>query len=193
MTRSEHITAAQAHAWIHSPDAPTLLDVRTPAEFASTHIARSINAPIDLIEKDAARIGAAIPNDVLLICRTDNRAHAAAKALAPTMGGKIHVLVGGMTQWEKEHRPVENGKGGPWAMDRQVRTVAGVLALSSIAASTIAPKAKWLAGGIGAGLLYAGLSDTCAMAKLLDKMPWNQVNNTPTTETIITTLSQKKN
>lgn len=180
MERSEHISPAEAEEWLAGPDAPTVLDVRTPAEFAGTRIAGAINAPVDLVEGHAHRIGEAIPGDVLLVCRTDRRAHVAAKALAPTMGGRVHVLVGGMTEWEKEHRDVEHGQGGPWAMDRQVRTVAGALALAGVAASTVVPKAKWLSAGIGAGLLYAGVSDTCAMTKVLDKMPWNQTDGAPT-------------
>ena len=61
-----------------------------------------------------------------------------------------------------------------WAMDRQVRATAGALVLTGILASTVVPRAKWLAGGIGAGLLYSGVSDTCAMANLLSRAPWNR-------------------
>lgn len=191
MTRSEHITTAEAQAWLDAPDAPTVLDVRTPAEYAGTHIEGSVNAPLDLLEHHAHRIGSSVPGDVLLVCRTDRRAHAAAKLLAPTMGGRVHVLDGGMTDWEKEHRDVARGDGGPWAMERQVRTVAGALAVTGIVASTVAPKAKWLSAGIGAGLFYAGVSDTCAMAKVLGKMPWNQADNAPTAASVVDRLAHR--
>lgn len=191
MTRPEHVPQAEAESWLEGPDAPTVLDVRTPAEFAGARIQGSVNAPLDLIERHAHHIGSSIPGDVLLVCRTDRRAHEAARHLAPVMGGKVHVLVGGMTEWEKEHRDVERGGGGPWAMDRQVRAVAGALALSGVLASTVAPKAKWLSGGIGAGLFYAGLSDTCAMTRVLDKMPWNKADEAPTVGQVVDSITHR--
>jgi len=35
------------------------------------------------------------------------------------------------------------------------------------------------AGAIGAGLTYSALSDSCAMASVLSKMPWNRVAPDP--------------
>lgn len=190
MTRPTDLSVAEARAWLGDADAPVVLDVRTPAEFAGTHIDGALNVPVDLIERSAAEIGSQLEGEVLLVCRTDRRAHEAARLLAPTIGGRGHVLVGGMTDWDKAGLPVEQGEGGPWAMERQVRTVAGALALTGVLASTVAPKAKWLSGGIGAGLLFAGLSDTCGMSKVLEKMPWNQRDDAPTVESVTRELAQ---
>lgn len=190
MTRPTDLSVAEARAWLGDADAPVVLDVRTPAEFAGTHIDGALNVPVDLIERSAAEIGSQLEGEVLLVCRTDRRAHEAARLLAPTIGGRGHVLVGGMTDWNEAGLPVEQGEGGPWAMERQVRTVAGALALTGVLASTVAPKAKWLSGGIGAGLLFAGLSDTCGMSKVLEKMPWNQRDDAPTVESVTRELAQ---
>ena len=167
------ITCEQARTWLAGDDAPTIVDVRTPAEFAAEHLEGAVNIPLDLIQQHADEIGRAATGEVLLVCRTDNRATQAANLLMPTLGERATVLTGGMSGWAEKGGPVEQGTGRAWAMDRQVRATAGALALTGILASTVAPKTKWLAGGVGAGLLYSGVSDTCAMSTVLAKAPWN--------------------
>ena len=103
----------------------------------------------------------------------------------------MHVLTGGMNAWEQSGAPV-NRREDRWDLERQVRLVAGGLVATGVLTSTVAPKAKWLAGGIGAGLLYSGLSDSCAMAKVLDKMPWNRVDSTPTLESATAALRSSR-
>ncbi len=34
-----------------------------------------------------------------------------------------------------------------------------------------------LSAFVGAGLIFAGVTDTCGMAMMLSRMPWNQVRN----------------
>ena len=71
---------------------------------------------------------------------------------------------------------VVRGETTRWAMDRQVRLVAGSISLAGILASTVVPKAKWIAGGIGAGLTFSALSNTCAMGNLLARLPYNRTD-----------------
>lgn len=59
-------------------------------------------------------------------------------------------------------------------MDRQVRFVAGTIALTGIGLSTVVPGAKWIAGFIGAGLTFSAVSNTCAMGTMLGKLPYNR-------------------
>lgn len=188
MTRPQKITCAEARDWLAQDDAPTVVDVRTPAEFAGERLHGAVNVPLDLLEKHASQIAEAVQGDILLVCRTDGRATQAAAQLAPVLGERLHVLTGGMSGWSEHGGPVEQGEGGAWAMDRQVRATAGALALTGILASTVAPKAKWLAGGIGAGLLFSGVSDTCAMSTVLQKMPWNRTDDAPTVESVTEAL-----
>ena len=61
-----------------------------------------------------------------------------------------------------------------WALERQVRGVAGSMILGSILASLKFPKATFLAGGVGFGLLFSAVSNTCAMGMLLAKLPYNR-------------------
>jgi hypothetical protein len=50
-----------------------------------------------------------------------------------------------------------------WALDRQVRGVAGSIVLASILASLKFPRFRFLAGGVGFGLLFSAVTNTCAM------------------------------
>ncbi len=79
-----------------------------------------------------------------------------------------------MLGWEAHGLTVNRGT-ERWDLERQVRLVAGSLVLSSILASVAAPpKLKWLAAGIGGGLTFAALTNTCAMGMLLSKLPYNR-------------------
>ena len=62
-----------------------------------------------------------------------------------------------------------------WALERQVRLIAGLLVLIGTALA-LGVNRHWvyLAGFVGLGLTFAGLSDICPMAVLLCRMPWNR-------------------
>lgn len=158
---------------LSSQDAPRVLDVRTPAEFETAHIPGSYNVPLDNLREHRAELRAHLDEDVVLVCRTGGRAEQAEKALAEVGLPGLRVLEGGMVAWESNGAPVNRGK-QTWELERQVRLVAGSIVLSSILGSIVVPELKWVAGGIGAGLTFAALSNTCAMGMLLAKMPWNR-------------------
>lgn len=158
---------------LSSEDAPRVLDVRTPAEFETAHIPGSYNVPLDNLREHRAELRAHLDEDVVLVCRTGGRAEQAEKALAEVGLPGLRVLEGGMVAWESNGAPVNRGK-QTWELERQVRLVAGSIVLSSILGSIVVPELKWVAGGIGAGLTFAALSNTCAMGMLLAKMPWNR-------------------
>lgn len=158
---------------LSSEDAPRVLDVRTPAEFETAHIPGSYNVPLDHLREHRAELRAHLDEDVVLVCRTGGRAEQAEKALAEVGLPGLRVLEGGMVAWESNGAPVNRGK-QTWELERQVRLVAGSIVLSSVLGSIVVPELKWVAGGIGAGLTFAALSNTCAMGMLLAKMPWNR-------------------
>lgn len=61
------------------------------------------------------------------------------------------------------------------SLERQVRIAAGALVLIGLAlAWAIHPYFLALAAFVGAGQVFAGLTDFCGMAILLSKMPWNR-------------------
>lgn len=164
-----------------------LLDVRTPAEFDTAHMPGSINAPVDLVERDAAAVATAAAQDVVLICRAGPRAERAQQALARAGLTNTAVLTGGFEAWRDGGQAVEYGE-ARWDLERQVRLVAGSLVASGVLASTVVPKAKWLSGAVGGGLVFAALSNTCAMGNLLGRLPYNRGAGTPTLEQVTARL-----
>jgi len=69
-------------------------------------------------------------------------------------------------------------------MERQVRLAAGSLVLAGILASLRWPGARLLPGAVGAGLTFAALSNTCAMSRVLLKLPYNQTGNADGEQTV---------
>lgn len=164
------LDAAALRHLLDSPDAPRVVDVRTPAEFASLRLPGSLNIPLDVLRAHAAELREHLDGRTVLVCRSGPRAEQAAAALA--VDG-ARVLSGGLTAWQADGAPVEAGR-PRWDLERQVRLVAGSIVLTSILASTVAPRAKWVAGAIGGGLTFAALSGTCAMGAALSKLPYNR-------------------
>ncbi len=190
MRRAQDLTVAEGSGWLQEADAPTVLDVRTPVEFAGHHIAGAVNAPLDVISQHADEIAEHLHGEVLFVCRTDGRAHEAARMMAGSLGGRGHVLNGGMTAWREAGLPVRGPGQGVWSVERQVRATAGGIVLASVFASIVAPRSRFVAGGVGAGLVFAGVTDTCGMAKLLQKMPWNRGLSQPSVSKITSELDR---
>ncbi|GGU99278.1 sulfurtransferase [Actinomadura cremea] len=155
---------------LDSPDAPRVIDVRTPGEFESVRIPGSWNVPLELLREHAAELRGHLDDRTVLVCHSGARSARAAEALA---ADGPRVLSGGLTAWRASGAPVETGR-PRWELERQVRLVAGSIVLGSILTSVLVPRAKWVAGAIGGGLAFAGLSGTCAMGTALSKLPHNR-------------------
>lgn len=151
-----------------------IIDVRSPAEFAAEHIAGSINLPLDEIDRRA------LPHrtedaQLVIVCRTGKRATKAMEALAAREVRSMKCLAGGIEAWRAAGFPTRRTGRGVISVERQVRIAAGMLVVIGAALSLIAPIAgAALAGGVGAGLVFAGVTDSCAMGLMLARMPWNK-------------------
>ncbi|QKW35573.1 rhodanese-like domain-containing protein [Actinomadura sp. NAK00032] len=167
-----HIDAVSLRGLIAAPDAPRLLDVRTPAEFAAAHIPGSYNVPLDTLREHSAELSGAT-EEVVLICRTGGRAAQAERALAEAGMPAVHILDGGIVAWEAAGAPLNRNR-SRWDLERQVRLVAGVLVLIGVVGGLLLPGLEWLAAAIGAGLTVAALTNTCMMGMLLAKLPFNR-------------------
>jgi rhodanese-related sulfurtransferase len=152
-----------------------ILDVRTGGEFETVHIPGSYNVPLDTLGEHVRDL-ASVEHPVVLVCQSGGRATQAHGKLSTAGKETLHILEGGIAAWEASGGDVVRGDTNRWAMDRQVRLVAGSLALTGIVASTAIPGAKWLAGGVAAGLTFSAVTNTCAMAAVLAKLPYNQTD-----------------
>ncbi|WP_141576793.1 rhodanese-like domain-containing protein [Actinomadura sp. WMMA1423] len=176
MTTPPHASTVDVPALrelLESADGPRLIDVRTPGEFETGHIPGSYNVPLDLLREHRAELRAHLDEQVVLVCRSGQRADQASRALASAGLPNLRVLSGGIGAWQAAGEPVAAGR-ARWDLERQVRLVAGSIVLGSVLASTVVPRAKWVAAGIGGGLTFAALSNTCAMGMVLAKLPYNR-------------------
>lgn len=153
---------------------PVLLDVRAGSEFETGHIPGAYHVPLDDVTKHAPVLASTLAKtDVVLVCQSGGRAKQAQEKLAAAGLAGASVLTGGMSAWQAAGGTVKAGH-ARWALERQVRLVAGSIVLTSILASIAKPKARFVAGGVGAGLVFAAVSNTCMMGNLLSKLPYNQ-------------------
>ncbi|GII75711.1 sulfurtransferase [Sphaerisporangium rufum] len=172
------IDPATARALIAQNLDVRVVDVRTPAEFETAHIGGAINLPVDQLDAHASRIVAGIGGPLLLVCQTGNRATRAHRRLSEAglseagPPGAV-VLEGGMNAWTATGAPVLRGR-RKWDMERQVRLVAGGVVLASIVTGRWLPAARSAGAFVGAGLVGAALTDTCAMGSLLARLPYNR-------------------
>jgi rhodanese-related sulfurtransferase len=151
-----------------------LLDVRTPGEYESVHIAGAYNVPLDSLSEHAAEIRADVADPVVLICQSGTRARRAEEALKAAGMPNLHVLDGGVNGWVAAGAPVVRGP-KRISLERQVRIVAGALAATGgVLALTIHPLFALVATGVGAGLVFAGATDRCGMALVLARLPFNR-------------------
>lgn len=173
---TDTIDAHRLRALMLADPALRILDVRTGGEFDTVHIPGSYNVPLDTLGEHVADL-ADVTHPVVLICKSGARAGQAHAKLSGAGKEHLHLLEGGMDAWEAAGGDVVRGTSTKWALDRQVRLAAGSISLIGILASVLAPKAKWIAGGVAAGLTFSALSNTCAMGTALSKLPYNKSNN----------------
>ncbi|MCK9902166.1 sulfurtransferase [Parafrankia colletiae] len=167
------LDAATLRQLIATAGAPRLIDVRTPGEFETVHIPGSYNVPLDILREHRDELRAHLDEQVVLVCRSGQRAAAAEQALATAGLPNLRILDGGINAWQAAGAPVRGGV-PRWDLERQVRLVAGSLVLGAVLTSVAVPAAKWAAAAVGAGLTFAALSNTCAMGSLLARLPYNR-------------------
>ena len=152
-----------------------LLDVRTPGEFGEVHVPNSTNVPLaDLPHHLPELKFQAKEKTVVLLCRTQNRVKVAYDQLQEAGIINCQILEGGITAWKDAGHPVVRGRKAI-SLERQVRmTVGSLVVVGVILGAVVSPWYLLLPGAVGAGLLHAGLTDSCLMAILLAKLPFNR-------------------
>ena len=173
---SFEITEA-SHLLKLSEQGALLLDVRSPAEYRSVHVQGAINLPLENVTpskvKDLLKTNHKNPV-VVLLCASGTRARAAADRLESS-DLKLTVITGGTNSCIQLGIPVNRTKTKMISIERQVRIGAGFLVLTGVALGYwVAPAFYLLSGFIGAGLMFAGITDWCGMGMLLARAPWNK-------------------
>lgn len=156
----------------------TLIDVRTPVEFREIHATLAESMPLDRLDpRQVAEQTAGCR--LYVICRTGSRGWQAGEKLA-SAGCEVSNVEGGTLAWEQAGLPVVRGR-KVVSLERQVRIAAGSLVLLGLLlAWLVHPYFAGLSAFVGAGLVFAGVTDTCGMGMLLARMPWNRGESTPT-------------
>lgn len=150
-----------------------LVDIREADEYAREHIPGARHVPLSKL--DQAEL-AADGQTIILHCRSGARTqNNSARLAAKANGRKVFMIAGGLDAWSRAGLPTVIDRRRPIEMQRQVQIVAGALvAIGTALGLEVSP---WLLGVplfVGCGLLFAGVSGFCGMARLLAWAPWNR-------------------
>lgn len=171
------------------PNAGIILDVRTKMEHAEKHLGFGhAHVPLDALQPEDFMLRHGLDKDagVYILCRSGKRATQAAEKFAAAGYRNVKVIEGGIIACEDcGHEVKGTGAGatpgmaarpqGPLSLERQVRIAAGLFAATGAALGLfVNPVFTVIPLFVGAGLIFAGVTDRCGMALMLTKAPWNK-------------------
>ena len=150
-----------------------LIDVRTPVEYREVHAEDARSVPLDRLDPRALMEPRNDPKrePLYMICRSGSRGRQACEKILAAGFANVE---GGTLAWEQAGLPVVRGQKA-MSLERQVRVAAGSLVVIGTALGAfVQPAFLGLAAFVGAGLVFAGVTDTCGMGMMLARMPWNR-------------------
>lgn len=156
-----------------------LIDVRMPTEYREVHAVGAKNFPLDALDPKtiAGSRNGRSDQPLYLICKSGNRSSKAVQKFLDAGFENIVNVDGGTSAWVEAGLPVVRGKKSV-SLERQVRIAAGFLALlGAVLGFFVHPYFVGISAFVGAGLMFAGITDTCAMGMMLSKMPWNKCSD----------------
>ncbi len=148
------------------------IDIRSADEFSNMSITDSLLAPLSVISLQNLKSHVDNDKEVIFLCRSGNRVLNASSILE-TLIPDAYILEGGIEAWEKENLPLRKKINSTIPLERQILISAGSMVTIGVIGSLFWPPALFLAGFVGAGLVFAGISGFCGLGILLSKMPWN--------------------
>jgi rhodanese-related sulfurtransferase len=172
MSALNKIDAVKAKTLIDNGEA-VLVDIRESDEFAREHVPGAHHVPLSgFSPKD-------FPQDhdkiAIFHCASGARTAEAAPKILGTGFTKVYMLEQGLAGWKKAGLQTVVNRKMPISIQRQVQITAGLMVLVGVILGfAVSPWFFLLSGFVGAGLTFAGVSGTCAMASLLAVMPWNR-------------------
>jgi rhodanese-related sulfurtransferase len=175
MSEVTRINSHQLQEKLVAGESCLLVDVRSLGEYGRESVSGSVCFPLDkLCSKELKLQLGDEPKPIYLMCQAGKRAEMAAQKLAGQLANPLVVVEGGIEAWKSAGFDIDRGK-GVMSLERQVRIAAGALVFTGVVLGFfVHPAAFGLSGFVGAGLMFAGITDTCAMGMLIAKMPWNR-------------------
>lgn len=167
-------TSSELMKSINQGDEPLVIDVRTPGEFRSMHISTAKNIPLNDLKEETLSGTLKKEDKGFLICQSGMRSQKALEQLQAQGYSNVESVDGGMNAWKENGFPIIKGK-QVMSIERQVRIAAGTLVVLGVILSlSIHQGFLGLSAFVGAGLVFAGITDTCGMGMMLARMPWNR-------------------
>ncbi len=158
-------------------DGAILVDIREADEHAREKIVGARHLPLSSLDEADLAVHAGKP--VLFHCKSGARTGTHAGRLAGKLGAgcDAYIVEGGLDAWKSAGLPVVTDRRQPIELQRQVQIGAGGLALfGTLLGLLLSPWFFVVPLGVGAGLMTAGITGFCGMARLLVRMPWNRVS-----------------
>jgi rhodanese-related sulfurtransferase len=152
-----------------------LVDIREANERAREKIPGAFHMPLSSLDDADFALHQGRP--VIFHCKSGARTGANAPRLAAKLGGdwEAYVVEGGLDAWKKAGLPVATDRSQPIELQRQVQIVAGSITfIGTMLGLFVAPVYFIIPAFIGAGLVFAGVSGFCGMARVLMLAPWNR-------------------
>ncbi len=153
-----------------------LIDVRTPVEFREVHVDIAKNVPLDQLNPaQLMQSQNGSRNEPLyLICRSGSRGQQACDKFLKAGFTNVVNVEGGTLACVDAGLTVVRGQKAI-SLERQVRIAAGLMVLLGVILGTVSNQGfLGIAGFVGIGLVFAGITDTCGMGLILAQMPWNK-------------------
>lgn len=173
----QEIDAQTLKQWIIDGSA-LLIDVREPGEYAQERIPGAQLHPLSQLNPQ--HLNLAPGQQVVLYCQSGNRSGKAARQLLEAGVSPVSHLKGGLPTWKQAGYPTEKTENAPISLFRQVQIVAGsMVAIGTVLGAFVSPWFLLLSGFVGCGLVFAGITNTCALGMLLAKLPYNQRSGQP--------------
>ncbi|ESQ88198.1 hypothetical protein ABAC460_16180 [Asticcacaulis sp. AC460] len=148
-----------------------MVDIRDADEHRRERIEGALNCPVSALD------AVTIEGDIIVFhCKSGGRTQVHADRLAAKAGERNWLLLdGGLDNWKQSGLPVQKDARQPIELQRQVMIAAGLLVVAGVLlARFVAAPLILLSGLVGAGLVFAGVTGFCGMAKLLMLAPWNR-------------------
>lgn len=151
------------------------IDLRTHAEFNSERLDQCVHLPLQSLDQNSFNAAIGSSESVYLLCQSGRRAEMAIEKIGAKPNLNIVIIEGGLNALKATGVKVLKGDKKVIDLERQVRIAAGCLVFLGVILSVLVhPYFIWMSGFVGAGLVFAGITNTCAMGLLIARMPWNK-------------------